>query len=39
MVKNNEIPAKQVAKIMKIPIKNLLRWLELGALRKKGKIY
>ncbi len=37
MVKEDNQPAKQVSKDLNIPIKNLLRWLELGAIRKKGK--
>lgn len=37
MVKEHNQPAKKVSKDLNIPIKNLLRWLELGAIRKKGK--
>ncbi len=36
MVQEDKISPKQVAHFLKIPVKNILRWLGFGVERKKG---
>ena len=38
-VKEKGQDAKEVAKILKVPLKNVKRWINVGAYRKKGKNY